>query len=267
MTETVPEFGGCEWPIDVTCAGDDWDALDPGLRQRAVRLASATLTRLTGGRVSECPITVRPCKPRVGWNSAHPYPYYTGYPYTPRITESGAWINVGCCAAANCACQVTCSVALPRPVSRIDEVRVNGEVLPTTDYFVSGDNLLVWSGDGPCPFPAYQDLSRSDSEPDTFSITYLNAYPVDAVGACAAGVLAAEFAKAMRGGKCRLPSNVTSVVRQGITMEVASGAFPDGQTGLREVDSFIALWNPRGLERQASVWSPDLNRPTVQRSL
>jgi hypothetical protein len=31
-------------------------------------------------------------------------------------------------------------------------------------------------------------------------------------------------------------------------MEIDPGIFPKGTTGIREVDAFIALWNPRGQE-------------------
>ena len=71
-------------------------------------------------------------------------------------------------------------------------------------------------------------MTLADTEPDTFSVTYLNGYPVDGLGAYAAGVLAMEFAKACTGGKCRLPAGVTSVARQGVSLQIATGAFPAG---------------------------------------
>jgi hypothetical protein len=45
-------------------------------------------------------------------------------------------------------------------------------------------------------------------------------------------------------------------------MEVAQGAFPDGRTGIHEVDAFVAIWNPRNID-PPQVWSPDL--PTYRR--
>jgi hypothetical protein len=39
-------------------------------------------------------------------------------------------------------------------------------------------------------------------------------------------------------------------------MEIQSGVFPHGLTGIREVDAFIGLWNPNGLTAGAKVWSP-----------
>ena len=38
---------------------------------------------------------------------------------------------------------------------------------------------------------------------------------------------------------------------------------PGGMTGIREVDSFIALWNPNGSMQSSRVWSPDRPSPRV----
>lgn len=261
--EPIPAYGGCLWPMDPACRTDEWTALDETVKDRALALASSTLQRLTGGRVSNCPIKVRPCKPGSYAYQTHMIPQY-GVPFQPGMDALGQWINTGCCSAANCECQVACEVMLPAPVGRVDEVRVDGAVVDPAYYRVDGSRL-VWTAGGDCGWPATQDLSRSDAEQDTFSVTYLNAYPVDSLGAYAVGILALEYAKACVGNKCRLPAGVTNISRQGITMEVASGAFPGGLTGIREVDSFIAIWNPGGMVRQASVWSPDMHTPRVTR--
>ena len=83
------------------------------------------------------------------------------------------------------------------------------------------------------------------------------------MAAYAAGVLAMEFAKACTGGKCRLPANVTSISRQGVSYDIAAGAFPSGMTGLREVDSWIGLWNPEARRQATSVWYPGQRTPRV----
>lgn len=253
----------CPWPTATDCLPSTWSDLQATVRERAVALASATLQRLTGYRVASCAIKVRPCNPDSFWNQRHAIPPYDGWqtPFRPSLDAYGVWVNHTC----GRACESGCEVVLPAPVGRVDEVRVDGAVVPPEDYQVHSGRTLVWTGDGDCPFPRAQDLSKPDTETDTFSVTYLNGHPVDSMGACAVSVLAGEYAKAITGGsKCRLPSGVTSVVRQGVTIEVSSGAFPGGMTGIREVDAYIALWNPKGQQRQTSVWSPDLpkNRTT-----
>lgn len=256
MSETIPEYGGCPWPIDEGCLSDEWDNISPEDRERSVAYASATLTRLTGYRVGGCPVKVRPCAPRCGRGLA-----YTSGDWMVPTNWNGTWING--CGHRQCSCETLCEVALPPPVGRVDEVKVDGVIVPPTDYEVQ-DHRLVYVGGGDCPWPATQDLALADTEPDTFSVTYLNTYPVDGLGAHAAGVLAMEFAKMCAGStKCRLPATVRSVVRQGVSFDIIAGVFPNGQTGLREVDAYIGLWNPNGLRQEAQVMVPGRHRPRV----
>ena len=257
MTAQVPEYDGCPWPVDPACQTAEWDAYDDAVKDRAVALASSTLERLTARRVGNCPITVRPCHPRLARGSSLPYFYGANW---QAQNWDGVWINA-CGHVSACGCDSTKYVALPAPVGRLDEVKVDGQVVPVSAYRLdSGRYLVRMDGED---WPVTQDLTLPDTEPGTFSDTYLNAYPVDSLGAYAVGVLAMEFAKACSGSKCRLPAGVTSISRQGITMEIPSGVFPGGMTGIREVDSFIALWNPNGSMQSSRVWSPDRPSPRV----
>ena len=145
-----------------------------------------------------------------------------------------------------CGCPAhRCSVRLPAPITRVSEVKVAGDVIDSGLYEVINDDELHWTGSGDCPFTG------------EVTVTYVNAYEPDADGIYAFTILAFEFAKAMVGERCRLPDGVTSVVRQGISMQIAPGSFPDGKTGLREVDAYVAVWNPRNIDPPV-VWSPDL---------
>lgn len=266
MSVPLPESSGCAWPIDPACFTTEWDALDESVQDRAVALASATLTRLTGYRVGTCPITVRPCRSRCA-GSEHPA-YWDmqssfGGSFWPHI-EGGVWVN-SCGCRTDCSCADECVVALPPPVGEVLSVQVGTETLdPDTDYRIDGA-LIVFTGSGECPFPSCQDMSAPVGQEGAFAITYRNSWPVDSLGAYAAGVLANEYAKACTGGKCRLPAGVTSITRQGVSIDIASGAFPGGVTGIREVDSYLALWNPAGNRQASTVWSPDLSSPRVVR--
>lgn len=259
-----PAYGGCPWPVDPACLTDDWEDFEPDVRERALALASATLERLTAYRVGNCPVKVRPCRQNpVGVVS----PYLVGMgagvgPFFPYVGRNGVWINTGLCEQP---CGITdCEVTLPAPIGRLDEIKVNGVAQTLADFTVYDGNTIVYTGSGSCPFPVQQDLSKPDTQPDTFSITYLNAYPVDATGAYAVGVLAMEFARACSGSSCNLPSTVRTLSRQGVTMELITGAFPEGFTGIREVDAFISLWNPDGRKQQSRVWFPGINSPRHQ---
>jgi hypothetical protein len=270
MSVVVPPapVSGCPWPVDPACLSADWEAMDQAVQDRALALASATLTRLTGYRVGGCPVTVRPCK--AGCAAATTRPSYLDMAgaygssgFWPHI-EGGVWVN-SCGCAGDCSCGPECRIALPGPVGRVDEVKVDGAVIPASDYRIDSNNVL-WTGTGECPFPVCQDMSLPDTEVGTFSVTYLNAWPVDSLGAYAAGIMAMEFAKACIGSnKCRLPAGVTSISRQGISIEIAAGSFPSGFTGIREVDAYIALYNPQPLRQAPQVWSPDIGRVRVVR--
>lgn len=265
MTVPVPEWGGCPWPVDPACLADDWDSLDDEVKDRAVALASATLTRLTGYRVGGCPITVRPCK--AGCAGSYQPGYWDmqsmyGAGFWPHI-ESGVWVN-SCGCQTDCACEALCEIALPPPVGRVDQVMLGGVLVDPATYRIDG-NRLVWTGATACPWPTCQAMSKPLTAPGTFGVTYLNGYPVDGLGAYAAGIMAMEYARACTGGKCRLPAGVTSIARQGVAFEIASGAFPSGMTGIREVDTYLALWNPAALRSGPRVWSPDLHSARVTR--
>lgn len=262
----IPGYTGCEWPVDPACFDDEWEDVEPATKARATSLASSTLHRLTGYRVGGCPLTVRPCKKGCagGWPS-----YYTRYAslgmwgsFWPQ-NWAGVWIN-SCGCSTECSCTVLCEVDLPAPVGEVYEVTVGTATVDPADYRVDG-HTLVWTGDAECPWPTCQDLAAPVGQPDTFSVTYLNSYPVDQLGAYACAVLAMEYARACQGDACRLPAGITSVVRQGVSFEVVTGAFPGGMTGIREVDSYLALWNPEGLRQAPSVWTPDLPQVRVTR--
>jgi hypothetical protein len=258
--DPIPPTSGCPWPVDPACLGEEWDSLDDEVKDRATLLAGETLRRLTGYRVGGCPVTVRPCK-RSCANVAY-LPFYAGG-YHPYINTAGYWVN-SCGCHTDCSCSELCEITLPGPVGRVDTVKVDGIDIDPLDYRVDG-NRLVWTGISDCPWPVCQNLALPDTEAGTFSVTYLNAWPVDTLGAYACGVMAYEYAQACIGNKCRLPANVTSLTRQGVSMEIETGAFPGGFTGIREVDAFIAIWNPDGLRQNTRVWSPDIRSPRVMR--
>lgn len=244
----------CDWPLDLGCIGSEWATFSPAVQQRAAKLAGATLRRLTGYRVGGCPITVRPCK-RACNDGYLPQYGYGGNGFYPHIAASGFWVN-SCGCNHDCSCTELCEIELPAPVGLVLEVKVDGNVIPPSDYRIDNGNLLTWVGAGECPWPTCQDMKAPDSEVGTFSVTFLNAYQVDSLGAAAAARLALEFARACSGGTCALPPNVVQLTRQGVTMELETGAFSGGMTGLRDVDAYIGLWNPGGLRQQTRVWSP-----------
>lgn len=263
MSQTIPEYAGCIWPADPVCFTDEWEALDPTVRERALALASSSLEGLTAGRVGGCPITVRPCSRRA---CSPAWAHSGGGPFYPN-NFGGRWFNT-CTCSGQCGCTTMCEVSLRAPVGRVIEVKVDGAVLPLDNFRLDNGHILVWTGGGDCPMPASQNLSLPDTQVGTFSITYLNAYEVDGMGAQAVALLAMEFAKACGlKGKCALPRGVTDVVRNGLTFSVQVGLFPNGQTNIDPVDAFVRKWNPNGLTSAPTVWSPGQPEQRTSRSV
>jgi hypothetical protein len=254
MTICYPET------TDWTGVSETWlDELDPAIRARAEALAWTTLQALTGHALTICPTSVRPCSQNLAGGTWYEAPI-TGTPYGPFINARGQWINSCTCGGMPvCSCGDLVAVMLPGPVGRIIEVKVDGEVVPATAYRVDDARDLVRT-DGDL-WPIGQDMSKPDSEPDTFSVTYFRGHGPDELTDYAAGRLAHEFAKAMKDPtKCKLPAGVTAITRQGVTMEINPGLFPDGYTGIREVDAVIMALNPHGLKQPSRVGSPDTMR-------
>lgn len=264
MTIPVPTPMVC-WPLDDTCLPPAWGDLDPAVVAAAQEQAEAVLTNLTLARVGGCPITVRPCAARPG----RLLPYGTSPQFTPYLGVDGQVRNAVCGHAG--ACSGNCEIDLGTVIGRVDEIKVDGVAVDITDNLAVIDgHILAWRGTDPCPFPYGNDMSLADTEAGTWSITYLPRHPVDAAGAVALAWLTFELAKANCGGPakgCRLPSNVVAVVRQGVSLELIPGLFARGSTGIREVDSWIRVWNPDGKQRRTGFFNPQAPRHRVEAAL
>jgi hypothetical protein len=234
------------WELDPGCC-DEWSTLDPTVQDRAETLAWSTLRALTGGQVGNCPVIVRPCL-------SDPCDYCTSAWVEPMIVD-GRWVN-HVCGAPKCSCERLCEIVMPGPVAQITAAEMDGIGLDPGLFRVDNGNRIVRQ-DGQC-FPSCQRLDCALGEVCTFGITYVPGIVPDAAGLWAAGVLACEFARACSGAKCRLPTGVTTIARQGLSMNLSAAMFPDGMTGIREVDAYTSAINPNHLLVPPMVWSPDV---------
>lgn len=239
------------WQLDEGCC-EDWCNLDPELRNRASTLAWAVTRLLTGGLVGACPVSYRPCVQECGACSGSILSPYT---------SNGQWFNGSPCGDHGCSCGPAPSiVSLPGSVAKVDSVTIDGGVLPTSAWrLVNGRQLIRTDGE---PWPACQDLTAPDDMPGSFVVHYIPGFEPDTAALWAVGVLACEFTKACRGQKCRLPASVTSVSRQGVSMEFDNSMFSNGLTGIREVDAWLLSVNPNRLRVPPRVWSPDMRQGT-----
>lgn len=224
--------------------------------ERVLRISVSILHGLTGRQFGLCPVTVRPCRDTCTQDA----PPGTAW-MTPDVVD-GKWINIACgtCRSA-CSCSAVCELALPGRVESIDAVVVDGAVVPPGSYRVDNHRYLVAQGDY-C-WPTCQDLSAPLGEPGTWSVTYRDGRPVPEAGVWAAGLLACELAKACgaAAGPCALPANVSSVTREGVSIDFEQVnlaiAGNKGRTGIPEVDLWVQTVNPYGVTGRARAYSPD----------
>lgn len=266
----APVAGGpCDlWADDLppACLAELPDEYDP---TTVLAVATSTLWRLSGRRFGLCSRTIRPCMedcsgPRPWGNGT----YLGGYGSPPPwgVYSSGVWwpyaTVCGSC-PDSCSCSQICEIRLLGPVSSITEVTVDGVTLDPSAYRIDNRRLLVRT-DGEC-WPRCQDLSTPIGEEGTFSVSYVRglAPPPDAVRAVTD--LAFEIAKAECGvSGCKLPSRLTSISRQGITVDTMIDDLDfleRGRTGLYFVDLFLRSVNPKGVSRGARVYRADDRQP------
>jgi hypothetical protein len=251
------------WPVNwEVCPPDILEEITPEAKAISEALAVQSLRMLTGFRVGGCPITVRPCKrdcvPGTWLTAPDPGLMFAGVygsTFSPYIMN-GQWLNACGCRNDDCSCTRVRQVILPGHAGRVDQVQVDGVVLPQAAYRVDNGNKLVRQ-DGE-DWPVCQDMNLPNGEVGTFSVTYLDGNPVDGVGSYVAGLLAAEFARACVNADCSLPRNVQSVTRQGISMQMTPEEvdFPGGFTGIQTVDNWVRIWNPTAT-LPSGIYSPD----------
>jgi hypothetical protein len=142
-------------------------------------------------------------------------------------------------------------------VQSVQEVLVDGAVLPATSWRLQAGRYLL-RVDGQ-PWPICQRLDLDTTESDTWSITYTHGREVPAGGRRAVTLLAVEINKACTGQQCKLPQRVQQVVREGVTMAFLDPLdfLKQGRTGIVEIDLWLAAVNPTAQHSPSQVWTPD----------
>lgn len=252
----------CGWSAEpCECSALDQLRLDqPELAEAAEAMAVRHLYRWTGSRFGPCPVTIRPCRSDCRTQG--------------QIIDNGGsglpvlwWMGASCgCGDTGdgCSCARVCQINLTGPVVSVDEVWIDGVLLPPSSYRVDNARYLVRT-DGEC-WPECNDLAAPHTEAGTWAVTYRSGLPVPPGGEAVAGVLACEIAKAVcKDSSCALPTRVRSLSREGVTIAMLDDftGLESGMTGIWLVDSWISVNRPHS--RHASVWSPETEnrRPRV----
>lgn len=233
-------------PDDLACVITDPPA---GSVQAAVDAATAMLYEASGRRYrGVCSLLVRPC--RHGWSSC----------WTQQLTPTtiiGDWTGD---AWDGCGCQGRQVVQLAGvPVRSITSVTIDGNVVPPDAYRLEPLGRLVRNDGAGWPF--CQNMAVEPGAPGSFVVSYSWGLDAPPLARQAAAVLACELWAAQHNvDVCRLPSNITELVRQGVTIRRAVQAFnlANGATGLSVVDAFLGSQAGRP-RRGTVVYSEDLD--------
>jgi hypothetical protein len=248
---TVPQTSVCTpWATsaDVCSPCDDYN-FDSTLLDEALDIASDLLFQFSGRQFpGNCQDTVCPVHPCICIGSRASRRYGNACCCTPRGVELGNY-----------------------PITGIDEVKVDGAVLDDSLYRVDDWRWLIRlpDADGVNPgWPCCQRFDLPTTEVRTFEVTFTYGMAPPPGGVRAAAALACELALLCQPetiGACRLNPRVTNLDRQGISMVLSDPAqfFPEGRTGLAEVDLWITSVNPAGIRRRATILSPDIG-PAVR---
>lgn len=252
------EYGPCnDWPVIWPCEVSTEQVAVTGT---AVAIATEIVWGLSGRQFGTCTVKIRPCR-RACAGEPWTYGYnelLSGSSWLQPFLYRGNWYNVVCggCYTSDCSCSSISEVILPATATEITEVKVDGVELLPGEYRLDDNRKLVRIDD---EWPWCNDLSKDDTEIDTWSVTAKYGRQVPQGGAAAVGELACEVLKALGGEDCRLPRQVSQLARQGVTITFpdTTALFAKGRTGLYLTDMFIATWNPNGLRQQSRVYSID----------
>lgn len=251
----------CNWDLEILSGTNDsaLASLSPEERARVESMATDYLWHWTGQQFGECSATIRPCRQPI--RRATDGDKFNDGLVEPRGTSGwwpvmlgGKWYNLQCGSHGHdCGCSSLSTLVLPQEVTAVEEVRVAGAPVDPNLYVQDGRRLVRTDGKlWPVVFSPYGPDSTA------FELDVLYGTPVPEGGKIAAGVLAIEFAKALRGDNgCQLPRRLQTITREGVTIGMMD-TFEDmdkGHTGIYLVDSWVSsIMSP---PRASRVYSPD----------
>lgn len=216
----------CPWPVNpAACEIADLDPEDPVFIS-AVETASSIMARLSAYTVGLCDAQIRPlhlCPACRSWCCGGADSLYLSGPY--RI-----------------------------PVWDVISVRLGPtEYDPSTWHFDRESRMLYRVP--PEVWPTRDEKWSPPGEGEAFVVDAQVGAPPDAWAMDVAARLVKELVLSCRGEKCRLPSNVTMVTAQGVTVRLRDN---EVNTFIPELGAWTHAVNPYGARLPGAVFSPDI---------
>jgi hypothetical protein len=192
----------------------------------SVETASSIMTRLSAYTVGMCDVEIRPLN---------------------QCRECRSW----CCGGADA---IPLKGPFSIPVWDVTRVRLGADEYPTTSWRYDRDSNMLYRMP-PDVWPKKDEKWSHAGEGEAFVVDAEVGTPPDAWALDVAARLVKELYLSCTGAKCRLPSNVTTVTSQGITVRLRDD---EVNTFIPELGAWVHAVNPHGARLPATVFSPDL---------
>ena len=223
---TLLSEASCPWPVDLeSCQLSEVNGATE-VFEDSVAAASAIMARLSGYTIGLCETEIRPLS---------------------MCPECRSW----CCGGSD-------SIYLPGPMSvpvwEVTRVRLGAlEYDPTTWRFDRQTRMLYRRP--PEVWPRRDEKWSEAGEGEAFVVDATIGTPPDAWALDVLARLVKELVLSCIGSKCRLPSNVTTVTSQGLSIRLRDNEI---NTFIPELGAWMNAVNPHNARLPGAVFSPDI---------
>lgn len=224
----------CPWPVDEeSCGLTDLDP-ESDLFTNSVAAASSIMARLSAYTVGVCETEIRPLN---------------------LCRECRSW----CCGGTD-------GIYLKGPfginVWDVTRVRLGPIEYALNTWRFDRDSRTLWRVP-PDVWPTKDEKWSKAGEGEAFVVDAVIGVPADAWALDVAARLTKELYLSCTGAKCRLPSNVTTVTSQGITVRLRDD---EVNTFIPELAAWVNAVNPHGARLPGAVFSPEVSQRALSSS-
>lgn len=217
----------CPWPVEFEgCMDPESDPEDP-LFIHALATASSIMTRLSGYTIGLCEAELRPlqlCRACRSWCCGGADSLYLVGPYALNVWE-------------------------------VLRVRLGATEYDEDSWRFDRESRMLYRVP-PDTWPTRDEKWSAPGTGEAFVVDAEIGTPPDEWALDVAGKLVKELVLSCTGGKCRLPSNATSVTAVGVTVRLRDSEII---TMIPEVGAWYGTVNPHKARLPAVVFSPELS--------